>query len=254
MAIVLDGTANTVTPLNGVLGATTPAAASVTTLNASGVITGNGSGLTNITAATATTATNLSGGTVSATTIVSSGTVKLGTTTTPTSFAMISASPVVVEGTGGEPFVYRCTTTTYSSNSTSQLPILQITIPAESESVFIKGTYLGSRNYVLAANASTAQVGEFYMMIQRLGSGYNVVLDNNLGTKNWAATTSSAGGGISKAALSPALSRAGAESATSPQVVNITSIVGGTGSQTAFVAVNWEIISHKNNITITPVA
>jgi hypothetical protein len=243
MAIVLDGTTGITTPAENVSGTVTANA-----------LVGNGSGLTSITAATATTATNQSGGTVAATTITSSGTAKIGTTSTPTSFAMITASPLVIEGTGGEPFTYRCTTTTYSSNSSSQLPILQITIPAASHSVLIRGQYIGSRNYVEAANASTAQVGEFYMMIQRLGTGSNVVLDNNLGTKTWAATTTTAGGGIAKAALSPALSRAGAESATSPQVVNITAIVGGTGSQTAFVAVNWEILSHKNTITITPVA
>ena len=48
MPIVLDGTTGIVTPLNGALGATTPSTISATTINASGVITGNGSGLTSI--------------------------------------------------------------------------------------------------------------------------------------------------------------------------------------------------------------
>ncbi len=52
MPIVLDGTtglAGAATgALNGTLGATTPSTISATTINASGVITGNGSGLTNI--------------------------------------------------------------------------------------------------------------------------------------------------------------------------------------------------------------
>jgi hypothetical protein len=39
MAIVLDGTANTVTPLNGALGATTPSTVVATTITASGVAT-----------------------------------------------------------------------------------------------------------------------------------------------------------------------------------------------------------------------
>ena len=40
MAIVLDGTANTVTPLNGALGATTPSTVAATTVVASSTIKG----------------------------------------------------------------------------------------------------------------------------------------------------------------------------------------------------------------------
>jgi hypothetical protein len=57
MSIVLDGTtglAGAATgALNGTLGATTPSSISATTINASGVITGNGSGLTNLPAGAA---------------------------------------------------------------------------------------------------------------------------------------------------------------------------------------------------------
>ena len=42
MAIVLDGTANTVTPLNGALGGTTPSTVAATTITASGTITATG--------------------------------------------------------------------------------------------------------------------------------------------------------------------------------------------------------------------
>lgn len=110
--------------------------------------------------------------------------------------------------------------------------ILQITVPAGAYFIGIQATLIGSRAPI--SDVGTSELQTAYFTIARNGSGSDVVLNNNPGTLNQSATTTTAGGTNNKSAISPNIVRAGAEANTLPQVVNITvtsGTVGGTNAQ-----------------------
>ena len=109
-------------------------------------------------------------------------------------------------------------------------------------------SYLVSR--APSPDIGTSRVGERYFAVARSGSGFDVVLDTDLGSQDWDQVTTTANSGSTRNAdaIDSALVRGGAESNTEPQLVNITAKVrtNGFGSGT-FV---FEIIS-QGNVTIT---
>jgi hypothetical protein len=109
--------------------------------------------------------------------------------------------------------------------------ILQVTVPPDEYFIGIEATLIGSR--APFAGVGTSQVQRAFFTIARNGPGTDVVLDNNPGSLNQAATTTSAGGAGNKEAITPNIVRAGAEANTDPQVVNITvssrTVAGTTG-------------------------
>ena len=122
-----------------------------------------------------------------------------------------------------------------SGDDASAQNIALITVPAESCFFFIEVQYMGSRANL--SDVGTSEVGKAYMAIARNGSGSDVVLDNNLGTKNWDATTTTAGGSTNKNSINISIVRNASEANTSPQVVAIRGIPRTTGSGTNGVVV-----------------
>lgn len=124
---------------------------------------------------------------------------------------------------------------------------LQVSIPAEEVFVFIKLKFSGSRAITAAGDQGTSTVGEYYYAIGRNGSGSDVVLDNNVGSQNWSAATTSAGGGANTQ-ISPATTivRNGSEANTAAQLVNITLDVQIVGGSTGNYLCDFEVMISEN--------
>jgi len=119
---------------------------------------------------------------------------------------------------------------------------LQITIPAEFVFVFIKMTFANSRAPYATGGVGTSYAGERYFAIARNGSGSDVVLDSNVGTKDWTATTTTAGGATSAVSAATTIVRNGAEANTEPQVVNITFNPETTSTSAGAAVLKFEIM------------
>jgi hypothetical protein len=135
---------------------------------------------------------------------------------------------------------YQFEVTKRTQSSGSGDVILQITVPAGVYFIGVEAFLIGSR--ANATGVGTSQLQRAYFSIARNGSGSDVVLDNNPGTFNQAATTTTAGGAANKAAISPNIVRAGAEPNTDPQVVNITVTSGTAAGTTGTVVGNFKVM------------
>jgi len=108
--------------------------------------------------------------------------------------------------------------------------ILQIDVPAKEYFIVVEALIIKSRASGTLQDVGTSQVNKWWFAIARNGSGYDVVLNNNLGTNGWAVTTTSAGGTENMNAISPSIARSGAEANTATQGVKITVDITGSGS------------------------
>jgi hypothetical protein len=113
-------------------------------------------------------------------------------------------------------------------------PMLQITVPAQPCFLVIEALLIGSR--ASGAGVGTSRTQKAYFSIGRNGSGSDVVLDSNLGSADWVATSTTAGGTANAPAPNATIARNGTEANTDPQVVNI-NVTTGSGGSTATRAV-----------------
>jgi hypothetical protein len=135
----------------------------------------------------------------------------------------------------------------FSASDTAET-ILQLTVPADYASVFIKASFINSR---FGSTIGTSRMGEYYYSIGRNGSGFDVVLTNNIGTKNWYSDSTTAGGSLDPVSATTTIVRDGAESNTSPQVVNITFNPQVTGGSFGRATIKFDIISMGSSLTIS---
>lgn len=109
-------------------------------------------------------------------------------------------------------------TTKYINNNTTTA-LLTIDVPASPTFGMVEIMYF--KTYAPASGFGTSKIGYQYMAFARNDTGFNVVLDDDPGTKSWSADTTTAGGATNATAASWDLARAGAEPNTATQVVNL---------------------------------
>lgn len=109
-------------------------------------------------------------------------------------------------------------TTKYINNNTTTA-LLTIDVPASPTFGMVEIMYF--KTYAPASGFGTSKIGYQYMAFARNDTGFNVVLDDDPGTKSWSADTTTAGGGVNATVASWDLARAGAEPNTATQVVNL---------------------------------
>jgi len=147
--------------------------------------------------------------------ITSDGKVAIGTTVAHSLFH----SPEFSQGSINQGFLK------FISNRgghTTSLVMAQITIPADQIYLFIKVAYVITR--APGSNLGNSLAGEFYCTVARNGTGSDVTITNDLGSRSWSAASTSAGGSVNigSSTPNPRAERAGTEPNTDPQVVNIT--------------------------------
>jgi hypothetical protein len=136
--------------------------------------------------------------------------------------------------------------TSKNVSASGAVTALQITVPVIGFFMFIKMTFANSR--APSTNVGTSGVGERYFSIGRNGSGFDVVLDSNLGSKDWTSATTSAGSTADTISSVSTIVRNGAEANTEPQVVNITFNPSTTGGSTGSAVLDFEILCISNQL------
>jgi hypothetical protein len=161
------------------------------------------------------------------------------------SYTSTGLQPTLVRkvSNNNEAFQFEVTKRTQSTGTGDV--ILQVTVPADDYFIGIEALLIGSR--APFAGVGTSQVQRAFFTIARNGSGADVVLDNNPGSFNQAATTTTAGGANNKSAITPNIVRAGAEANTAPQVVNITVTSGTVAGTAGFVVGTFRVMVLGSN-------
>jgi hypothetical protein len=117
------------------------------------------------------------------------------------------------------------------SGITSPVTLLTFSTPASNCFVVFKITYIATRMQGITTDISvgTSKVGKAYFAVSK-NANQNVVIDSNLDSQNWEATTTTLGGANNASAPAFSIVRTGAEAANSPQELILRATIEMAGS------------------------